>query len=133
MYTQLEQRGMAQPPVNVSTLRDMKAKGEPIACLTAYDASYAALVDAGGTDLVVDEEAGAEAGDGVAVVAEGRLVGIERDGADIGGGDEAEAVGGGVEAVAVERAVPDREEDIAVGRGEIGSLHTVPVGRDTAE
>jgi 3-methyl-2-oxobutanoate hydroxymethyltransferase len=53
MYTQLEQRGMAQPPVNVSTLRDMKAKGEPIACLTAYDASYAALVDAGGTDLVL--------------------------------------------------------------------------------
>jgi 3-methyl-2-oxobutanoate hydroxymethyltransferase len=53
MYTQLEQRGMAQPPVNVSTLRDMKAKGEPIACLTAYDASYAARVDAGGTDLVL--------------------------------------------------------------------------------
>jgi 3-methyl-2-oxobutanoate hydroxymethyltransferase len=53
MYTQLEQRGMAQPPVNVSTLRDMKAKGEPIACLTAYDASYGALVDAGGADLVL--------------------------------------------------------------------------------
>jgi 3-methyl-2-oxobutanoate hydroxymethyltransferase len=53
MYTQLEQRGMAEPPVNVSTLRDMKADGEPIACLTAYDASFAALVDAGGTDLVL--------------------------------------------------------------------------------
>ena len=53
MYTQLEQRGMAEPPVNVSTLRDMKARREPIACLTAYDASYAALVDAGGTDLVL--------------------------------------------------------------------------------
>lgn len=53
MYTQLEQRGMPQPPVNVSTLARMKADGEPIACLTAYDASFAALVDAAGTDLVL--------------------------------------------------------------------------------
>jgi len=53
MYTQLEQRGMADPPVNVSTLRKMKEDGEPIACLTAYDASYGALVDAAGTDLVL--------------------------------------------------------------------------------
>ncbi len=53
MYTQLEQRGMAQPPVNVSTLRKMKADGVPIACLTAYDASFAVLVDAAGVDLVL--------------------------------------------------------------------------------
>jgi 3-methyl-2-oxobutanoate hydroxymethyltransferase len=53
MYTQLEQRGMAEPPVNVSTLRQMKQDGEPIACLTAYDASFAALVDAAGTDVVL--------------------------------------------------------------------------------
>jgi 3-methyl-2-oxobutanoate hydroxymethyltransferase len=53
MYTQLEQRGMAEPPVNVSTLRTMKAEGEPIACLTAYDASFAVLVDAAGVDLVL--------------------------------------------------------------------------------
>mgnify|MGYP001814337629 CR=1 FL=1 len=53
MYTQLEQRGMTEPPVNVSTLRKMKAAGEPIACLTAYDASYAVLVDAASTDLVL--------------------------------------------------------------------------------
>ena len=53
MYTQLEQRGMPEPPVNVSTLRRMKEDGEPIACLTAYDASYAVLVDAAGTDLVL--------------------------------------------------------------------------------
>ncbi len=53
MYTQLEQRGMAEPPVNVSTLRQMKQDGVPIACLTAYDASYAALVDAAGTDVVL--------------------------------------------------------------------------------
>ena len=53
MYTQLEQRGMAAPPVNVATLAKMKADGQPIACLTAYDASFAALVDAAGTDLVL--------------------------------------------------------------------------------
>ena len=53
MYTQLEQRGMSEPPVNVATLRKMKLDGTPIACLTAYDASYAVLVDAAGTDLVL--------------------------------------------------------------------------------
>ena len=53
MYTQLEQRGMLDPPVNVSTLQQMKESGEPIACLTAYDASFAVLIDASGTDLVL--------------------------------------------------------------------------------
>jgi len=53
MYTQLEQRSMREPPVNISTLRKMKKEGEPIACLTAYDASFASLVDAAGTDLVL--------------------------------------------------------------------------------
>jgi 3-methyl-2-oxobutanoate hydroxymethyltransferase len=53
MYKQLEQRGMAEPPVNISTLARMKADGEPIACLTAYDASFALLVDQAGTDLVL--------------------------------------------------------------------------------
>jgi 3-methyl-2-oxobutanoate hydroxymethyltransferase len=53
MYTQLEQRGMPEPPVNVSTLRSMKESGEPIACLTAYDASFAVLVDVAGVDVVL--------------------------------------------------------------------------------
>jgi len=53
MYTQLQQRGMADPPVNVSTLRQMKEDGVPVACLTCYDASFAVLVDAAGTDLVL--------------------------------------------------------------------------------
>ena len=53
MYTQLEQRSMAEPPINVSTLRKMKADDEPIACLTAYDASYAALIDAARVDVVL--------------------------------------------------------------------------------
>jgi 3-methyl-2-oxobutanoate hydroxymethyltransferase len=53
MYKQLQQRGSDSPPVNVATLRDMKEAGEPIACLTAYDASLAQLVDMAGTDVVL--------------------------------------------------------------------------------
>lgn len=53
MYKQLQQRGMESPPVNVGTLRDMKLAREPIACLTAYDASFAELVDLAGTDVVL--------------------------------------------------------------------------------
>jgi len=53
MYKQLQQRGMESPPVTVSTLREMKQAREPIACLTAYDASFAELVDLAGTDVVL--------------------------------------------------------------------------------
>jgi 3-methyl-2-oxobutanoate hydroxymethyltransferase len=53
MYTQLQLRDSTRPPVNVATLRQMKEQGEKIACLTCYDASYAALVDASGTDVVL--------------------------------------------------------------------------------
>lgn len=53
MYKQLQQRGAARPPVNVSTLATMKSKGEKIACLTCYDASFAILVDEAGVDLVL--------------------------------------------------------------------------------
>ncbi len=56
---------MSSPPVNVSTLADMKAAGEPIACLTAYDASFARLVDEAGTDLVL-------VGDSLGMVVQGR-------------------------------------------------------------
>lgn len=53
MYKQLQQRGMESPPVTVSTLRELKQAREPIACLTAYDASFAELVDLAGTDVVL--------------------------------------------------------------------------------
>ena len=53
MYKQLQQRGMPSPPVNVSTLRQMKEDGVPIACLTAYDASFAQLVDLADVDLIL--------------------------------------------------------------------------------
>ena len=49
MYTQLQQRDMSEPPTNISTLASMRNQGEPIACLTAYDASFAVLV--GGSDM----------------------------------------------------------------------------------
>ncbi|MCH7822597.1 MAG: 3-methyl-2-oxobutanoate hydroxymethyltransferase [Proteobacteria bacterium] len=44
---------MAEPPITITTLRKMKQQGQPIACLTAYDASFAALVDAAQADLVL--------------------------------------------------------------------------------
>lgn len=53
MYKQLQQRGMDSPPVNISTLREMKGSGEPIACLTAYDACFAHIVDTAGVDVVL--------------------------------------------------------------------------------
>ena len=53
MYKQLQQRGSDSPPVNIGTLRDMRQAREPIACLTAYDASFAQLVDMAGTDVVL--------------------------------------------------------------------------------
>src|SRR5689334_4332633 len=53
MYTQLQLRGSDRPPVTLSTLARMKAKGEKIATLTAYDASFAALLDAADVDVVL--------------------------------------------------------------------------------
>lgn len=40
-------------PVTVATLRDMKAAGEPIVMITAYDAPGARLVDAAGADVIL--------------------------------------------------------------------------------
>lgn len=53
MYTHLQNRDSNRPPVTLSTLAQMKQQGEKIACLTAYDASFAALVDAAGVDVVL--------------------------------------------------------------------------------
>ena len=53
MYTQLQLRGSARPPVNVATLRRMKEEGDKIASLTCYDASYAALVDECDAEVVL--------------------------------------------------------------------------------
>jgi 3-methyl-2-oxobutanoate hydroxymethyltransferase len=53
MYTHLQTRDSDRPPVTLSTMLQMKQRGENIACLTAYDASFAALVDAAGVDVVL--------------------------------------------------------------------------------
>src|SRR5271170_4675373 len=53
MYAQLQQRGSDNPPVTLSTLNQMRADGERIASLTAYDASFAACLDVAGVDVVL--------------------------------------------------------------------------------
>lgn len=52
-------------PVNVAELRAMRARGEKIACLTCYDASFALIEDAAGVDLVL-------VGDSLGMVIQGR-------------------------------------------------------------
>jgi 3-methyl-2-oxobutanoate hydroxymethyltransferase len=42
-----------QPPITVPSLRRRKAEGRRLAMLTAYDASFAACLDAAGVDLVL--------------------------------------------------------------------------------
>lgn len=40
-------------PITVTTLRKMKREGEKIACLTAYDASFSAVLDSAGIDIIL--------------------------------------------------------------------------------
>lgn len=53
MYKHLQERYAPRPPVSIATLDRMKAEGEKIACITAYDASFATLVDDAGIDMVL--------------------------------------------------------------------------------
>jgi 3-methyl-2-oxobutanoate hydroxymethyltransferase len=53
VYTHLQLRDSTRPPVTLTTLANMKEKGEKIACLTCYDASFAALVDESNADVVL--------------------------------------------------------------------------------
>ena len=53
MYTHLQLRDSTRPPVTLTTLARMKEEGERIACLTCYDASFAALVDEADTDVAL--------------------------------------------------------------------------------
>lgn len=53
MYKHLQERYAPRPPVTITTLMRMKAEGEKIAAITAYDASFATLVDDAGADLVL--------------------------------------------------------------------------------
>ncbi len=64
MYSHLQERFAARPPVTVATLDKMKAEGRKIASVTAYDASFAALVDEADMDVVL-------VGDSVGMVVQG--------------------------------------------------------------
>jgi 3-methyl-2-oxobutanoate hydroxymethyltransferase len=64
MYTQLQNRASEHPPVTLTTLAKMRAQHEKIACLTAYDASFAMLLDNAGVDVVL-------AGDSLGMVIQG--------------------------------------------------------------
>ena len=52
-------------PVTVTTLRKMKRNGEKFACLTAYDASFASILDGAGVDVLL-------VGDTLGMVVQGR-------------------------------------------------------------
>lgn len=65
MYTKPDKSSGATKAVTLSTFARMKQAGEKIACLTAYDASFAAALDAAGVDLVL-------VGDSLGMVVQGR-------------------------------------------------------------
>lgn len=52
MYSSVNELANAAP-VTVKTLREMREQGEKIACLTAYDASFAQAQDLAGVDVVL--------------------------------------------------------------------------------
>ena len=65
MYTKPEKTPSSVARVTLTTLAKMKSAGERIACLTAYDASFAALLDGAGIDVVL-------VGDSLGMVIQGR-------------------------------------------------------------
>ena len=40
-------------PVTLATLREMQARGEKIACLTTYDASFTRVLETAGVDMFI--------------------------------------------------------------------------------
>lgn len=64
MYTTPDKRSNATP-VTAAALSKMKARGERFACMTAYDASFAAMLEAAGVDVVL-------VGDSLGMVIQGR-------------------------------------------------------------
>lgn len=53
------------PEITIRTLRDMKARGEKFACLTAYDASFAQILESAGVEVML-------VGDSLGMVVQGR-------------------------------------------------------------
>lgn len=71
-----EQQPKRTRPVTVTTLAKMKREGEKIAVLTAYDASFAALLEAAGVDVIL-------VGDSLGMVVQGRQTTISVSVADM--------------------------------------------------
>lgn len=65
MYTKPTKNPSDVAQVSLTTLRKMKAAGEKFACLTAYDASFAALLDGAGVEVLL-------VGDSLGMVVQGR-------------------------------------------------------------
>ncbi len=63
--TEQSNTGQARKPVTVATLAKMKRAGEKFAVLTAYDAGFAAILDAAGVEVVL-------VGDSLGMVVQGR-------------------------------------------------------------
>ena len=53
MRTRIDMSTAESPAVTVASLRRMKAAGERIACLTAYDASFARVLDEAGVEVLL--------------------------------------------------------------------------------
>ncbi len=53
LYGHLQEHRPDETPVTISTLATMRQNGDKIACITAYDASFAHLVDVAGVDVVL--------------------------------------------------------------------------------
>lgn len=53
MSTQVERPAASKKKITIHTLRDMKDAGERITMLTAYDATFARLVDRGGAEVIL--------------------------------------------------------------------------------
>ena len=53
LYGHLQEHRPDEQPVTISTLAKMRESGDKIACITAYDASFAHLVDVAGVDVVL--------------------------------------------------------------------------------
>jgi 3-methyl-2-oxobutanoate hydroxymethyltransferase len=53
VYKQLQERNAPRPSVSLTTLLKMKSSGEKIPCITAYDASFAQLIDQADIEVVL--------------------------------------------------------------------------------
>lgn len=76
MYNSATTDQPLRKPVTIAQLREMKAAGEKIATLTAYDASFAALLEASGIEMIL-------VGDSLGMVVQGHGTTVPVDVEDV--------------------------------------------------